>query len=288
MVHKNGIADLRSFVSGDIVVKDDALSKMEEFIDTFAGGYSEGSDEQTLYIEAMNKLKELQAKSTTKDREKEEVLGDIKKNNNTLDNEQKDDTSPEDTQPEEDRTKQRNESESEPKHKQEPKVVNVEDKYRKRSHNSDENEFLLDMVKLKVLLDMEIINQDIFDKAKQAPQHAIEAIQSKRPLKDKEQAEFENRLANGMLGSQALFDLIPPSLLADLHMQVSHKIESILAQNPNSDVSDEKAKIAKIEERMDNLSHQLYSSEGLHFNDITNVSDTYEGYLKMFEAREKT
>ena len=286
MVHKNGIADLRSFVSGDIEVKDEALSKMEEFIDTFAGGYSKDSEEQKLYEEAMNKLRELQAKSTTKDREKEKVLDDIKKNDDTLDNEQKDDTSPEDTQLEEKQTNQRNKPE--PKPKQEPKVVEVEDKYRERSLNSDENEFLLDMVKLKVLLDMEIINQDIFDKAKQTPQHAIEAIQSKRPLKDKEQAEFENRLANEMLGRQELFALIPPSLLADLHMQVSHKIESILAQNPNSDVSDEKAKIAKIEERMDNLSHQLYTSEGLHFNDITNVSDTYEGYLKMFEAREKT
>ncbi|MBE6451960.1 MAG: hypothetical protein E7012_00525 [Alphaproteobacteria bacterium] len=160
---------------------------------------------------------------------------------------------------------------------------------RERSPLSDENEFLIDKIKLKALFDMEIISQEIYEQAIQNPSYAIEQINQKIPLKEEQQLDFENRVSDYMLENEETFKLLPPMLLAKQYKKALEEKEKEQKQDENVK-SDGKidAKISKLENRIDELSSNLYHKQDLFFADITNISDTYDGYMQMFEAREQT
>lgn len=158
---------------------------------------------------------------------------------------------------------------------------------RKRSDDSDKNEFLLDKLRLQVLLDMGKINQDIFDEAIKNPSNAIKKLNEKLPLSEKEQVEFEAKITDYMLNDEKLFYILPPSILAQKYEEIKNQAQVIINQDANADIGQEEARIAQIAKRMDELITDFYRNEGIHFADITNISDTYDGYIKMFEAREK-
>ena len=161
-----------------------------------------------------------------------------------------------------------------------------DESYRLRSQNSDQNEFLMDRLKLKVFLDMGVINQHIYDAGIQRPDAAIEKIQNVRQLNDKELADFQDRISAYMLQDEKLFEIIPPEILAKEYAR--HL--SILSSMPKDSQAYglEQQLIARLEKRIDQLITDAYSKQNLFFADVTNVADTYDGYMHMFEAREKT
>lgn len=161
-----------------------------------------------------------------------------------------------------------------------------EETFRERSPNSDANEFTFDKAKLQTLLDLNIISQAVYDEAVKNPAAAIEQLQAKLPLSDKKQAEYESALSDKMLETPELFELMPPSLLAKEYSKLNDQIKEALAKNPEADVSALREKVSKLADRMDTLSANLHDKQDLFFADITNIADTYDGYMAMFDARE--
>ena len=96
--------------------------------------------------------------------------------------------------------------------------------FRERSLDSDQNEFMFDRLKLAVMLEMALINQPAYEAAIKNPPSAIETLNQKRPLKGRQQKEFEHRLTDKMLEDEALFQMLPPSVLAEQYRRVNEKI----------------------------------------------------------------
>lgn len=165
-------------------------------------------------------------------------------------------------------------------HQDEPKV-------RERSPNSDANEFTFDKAKLQTLLDLDIISQSVYDEAIKNPTAAIEQLQAKLPLSDKKQAEYESALSDKMLETPELFELMPPSLLAKEYTKLNDQLKEALDKNPEADVSALREKVSKLADRMDTLSSNLHDKQEFFFADVTNIADTYDGYMAMFDAREQ-
>lgn len=154
---------------------------------------------------------------------------------------------------------------------------------RERSDNSDQNDFRLDELKLEVLHDMEKISDDVYEKAKDNPAYAMEQIQNKLPMSEKDYTEFQSRLGERMISDDELLPLIPPAMLAEQYTLLQEKN----ADENNHDKEADSNKLSRVEQRIDELTHNLYESAGLYYADVTNISDTYEGYKQMFDAREK-
>lgn len=162
-----------------------------------------------------------------------------------------------------------------------------EETFRERSPNSDANEFTFDKAKLQTLLDLDIISQAVYDEAIKNPAAAIEQLQAKLPLSDKKQAEYESALSDKMLETPELFELMPPSLLAKEYTKLNDQLKEALDKNPEADVSALREKVSKLADRMDTLSSNLHDKQEFFFADITNIADTYDGYMAMFDAREQ-
>lgn len=166
-------------------------------------------------------------------------------------------------------------------------VYQDEPKVRERSPNSDANEFTFDKAKLQTLLDLDIISQSVYDEAIKNPTAAIEQLQAKLPLSDKKQAEYESALSDKMLEMPELFELMPPSLLAKEYTKLNDQLKEALDKNPEADVSALREKVSKLADRMDTLSSNLHDKQEFFFADVTNIADTYDGYMAMFDAREQ-
>ena len=137
--------------------------------------------------------------------------------------------------------------------------------------------------------DMGIIDENIYREAIKNPSSAIEQINQRIPLKEEQQIEFENRVSDYMLENEETFKLLPPMLLAKQYQKALEEKKKEQKQDENGK-SDGKldTKISKLENRMDELSSNLYHKQDLFFADITNISDTYDGYMQMFKVREET
>ena len=161
-----------------------------------------------------------------------------------------------------------------------------EDARRERSASSDQNEFLMDKVKLKTFLDMKIINEELYNSGMANPAAAIESLNKIRPLNEEETARFDEVMLDNVL-EQGLLDLTPPSVLAEQYEKQQQKKAEKQAAAENADVTEENRKIAVLENRMMTLSENLYNKEELFFADVTNTGDTYDGYLKITDVLDK-
>lgn len=158
---------------------------------------------------------------------------------------------------------------------------------RRRSPNSDHNEFTMDQVKLETLRDMQVIDDSSYQSAVASPEAAVQKLEVIGSLNAEQAAQFEEGVAEKMLNNQELFAVMPPRFAANLYEKRQQYVAAELQKDTQADVSKENRDIAKLEEYMDGLSEQLAEDRGYYFGDITNVGDAYNGYMEMFAAREK-
>ena len=167
--------------------------------------------------------------------------------------------------------------------KEDEKQDSSSDKARVRSSSSDKNESVLDALQLNVLKDMGKIDVETLQGIS-SPADAIAVLhdfRSNNELTRAEWKEFENRLTERMVDSEMLAH-IPPKLLG----QKYEELRQAIADAPqDADTSKEQEMLTKIEQRIDNLCSDLEKKEGFYFADVTNISDAYDGYMIMLEAR---
>ncbi len=158
---------------------------------------------------------------------------------------------------------------------------------RELSLNSDDNEFLMDKLKLRALLEIEVINEDLYNAGIKNPQSAIEKLSEVRPLNEEETAQFDEKMVEYTLADINAFKLTPPSILADQYEKIQQQKVDKLAQDEKADVSKEDEKIVALQDRMLELSIDFYNEQNLFFADAFNTGDTHDGYVKMTDALDK-
>ena len=158
---------------------------------------------------------------------------------------------------------------------------------RLRSAHSDRNEFFLEALQLQVLHDMKIVDDKTFAEAVKSPRTVMETFHQNENLSAGQRAEFESRLTDKMAESPSLLSVIPPRFLADRYEGLHEEIARQKEQNKDYDDTTARQKLSVLEGRIDELSANLAEGRGLYLTDVTNVADTYDGYMKMFDVREK-
>ena len=166
-------------------------------------------------------------------------------------------------------------------------ISSNEDGSRKREANSDRNEYLVENIQLEILHDMQLIDDDTFNETKSDSSKAMDIAYADYKLTPEQNIEFENRITDKMLNNQELMTVIPPRFLADRYQNLQQYIATKTQENPEYDASEDKRKLSVLEERIDKLTADIANEQGSYFNDVTNIADTYDGYMKMFEEREK-
>ncbi len=169
----------------------------------------------------------------------------------------------------------------------EPPVVEKTEEFRLRSLTSDDNEFLLDKMRLAALYDMQkVSDEEITDLT---PEKAIEVLNDKLPkLSNKELAEYENVLADKMLSNAEVLNLMPPSMLAKKYVALDEQSSKEKDENKKNEIE---AKKLLINNRMEELTEMLVkegkTNDDLYFADVTNIADVHNGYMQMFDAMDK-
>ena len=166
-------------------------------------------------------------------------------------------------------------------------LIKETEEFRWRSLNSDDNEFLLDKMRLTALYDMEKVSDE--EIADLTPEKAIEVLNDKLPkLSDKELAEYESVLTDKMLSNEEVLNLMPPSMLAKKYVELEEQASKEKDEDQKNDIEAKKSVIGR---RMDELTEMLVkegkTNDDLYFADVTNIADVHNGYMKMFDAMDK-
>lgn len=161
------------------------------------------------------------------------------------------------------------------------------DEVRLRSLNSDDNEFLLDQVRLSALHDMGVVSDE--ETADLTPQKAIEVLNKHLlDMSDKQLKQMESLMTDKMLESENLFAVVPPSMLAAKYDELSKSIAKEKDEQKKAELQAKKDMVAaRIDQLTDMLVNQGQSQDNLYFADTTNIADVYEGYGEMFAVRNR-
>ncbi len=156
-----------------------------------------------------------------------------------------------------------------------------------RSADSDQNAMKFNMQIVNTLHDMKEISDEDLNKAQGSVMEAALLASKADELDDKKRMEFDIRFADKLTKNPELLEVTPPSILATSHDALKKFVESAKKRNPDADLSAQEAQLESINKRIDVLTDSLAKDEGLYFADVTNIADTYQGYMDMMAAREK-
>lgn len=144
-----------------------------------------------------------------------------------------------------------------------------------RSPYSDANEYFLDNIKLGILKDMELVDENINPSSEEELIKRLNEVK----LTEKQQTEFDERLALVVAQKDEFLNSMPPAVLAAGYTTLKN------AQDKHPDDKAYQEAFAKITARADDVITQYAKGEGYFFVDVTNAADVYKGYEALFAAR---
>ncbi len=169
-----------------------------------------------------------------------------------------------------------------------------------RSKNSDENDNLLDYIRMTVMVEKGYLKkEDLPENPEQNPDKVIEVLQ-KINLTAEQKKDVDNVILDTFVRDKQLFEVMMPSKLAEAYTGYDERIENLdkqiakekddakkqtLEAQKNQLSADKKRVEGRIDELTDMLVADTHQSRDLFLGDVTNVADTYDGYNRMFAAR---
>ncbi|MDR0967732.1 MAG: hypothetical protein LBL75_02785 [Rickettsiales bacterium] len=159
-------------------------------------------------------------------------------------------------------------------------IKNDLEKMRIRSPYSDKNQYMLDRVAMDVYLDMGLISA--VDHKKTDEKTISEVIGKIKDLDEKQASEFSEKFIDKIIDNDELFNMAPPATLANAYTATRDKIKN----DKSVDKTTLTARLEKLGARMDGLNADFATNSGYYFADTTNIADVYDGYNKMFDARQ--
>ncbi len=156
-----------------------------------------------------------------------------------------------------------------------------------RSADSDQNAMKFNMQIVDTLHAMKEISDDELSKAQGSVREAALLASRADGLDEKKRMEFDIRFADKLTKNPELLEVTPPSILATSHDALKKFVETAKKRNPDADLSAQEAQLELINNRIDVLTDSFAKEEYLYFADVTNIADTYQGYMDMMASREK-
>lgn len=170
--------------------------------------------------------------------------------------------------------------------KEEDKILHdVPNLDRIRSQYSDQNEIMIDRIRVKVLQSMNLVDASVnVDNLEIGA--LIDEVKKADNLKDNEKIEYEKGVEEN-LKNEMVFNMVPPKTLVKWSERVKERIAAAKKTDLKVDVTVEEGSLKAVEARMDALIKDITEGTGLFFVDQTNIVDVYDGYAEMIAVREK-
>lgn len=165
------------------------------------------------------------------------------------------------------------------------KKENAQDMERVRSQYSDQNEIMLDRVRVKVLQSMDKVDASI-DVDNLEVEQLLDEVQKADALTGDEKTRYEKEVEDN-LQNEIMFSLVPPRTLILWNNRLSAEIKDTLDKDPKADVTAQQAILDAVQQRMNHRIKDVAEKTGLYFVDKTNIADVYDGYAEMIELRKE-
>ena len=154
-------------------------------------------------------------------------------------------------------------------------------KARIRSAYSDANEQWLDYLKLSTMKEMGVFDEEV--PAIDDIEGTIDMMHKYEPkLSEAQVAELNDKVTDKILNDGALFELTPPTVLAEMYEGFKQKAVNAQDEETRNDAA---TKLDKVAKRIDDLTAMVATEKDLYFADVTNIADTKRGYDRMFAVR---
>lgn len=162
-----------------------------------------------------------------------------------------------------------------------------------RNPHNLSNEQKLANVSLQAMLEMQIINQsdfntyshDLVDEDIEKSQKAFEFV-DKTEDKIKNKDQYKDMVVDILL-SQQQTELMTPELTTVAYENLNKRIANDKKNKSTQTQNNNEAKLKDVLARMDSLQSDFKNRRGYYLLDITNAADAYDGYMHMFEVRQK-
>ena len=169
-----------------------------------------------------------------------------------------------------------------------------------RSDHNLSNEQKLAAVRLLVMSNMEVISAEDYKKYStdirgediQKAQEAFEFVDNAEE-KVKKPEEYKNQMVDVLL-NRDLSVLMTPEMTTVAYDNLQKRIAEAekQAKKEKSDEADQNVaalntKLEDVLSRMDSLQSDFKNKRGFYLLDVTNAADAYDGYMHMFDVRQK-
>ena len=162
-------------------------------------------------------------------------------------------------------------------------IENITDVDRIRSYYSDQNEIMLDRIRVKVLQNMgKVDSSQNVDKL--SVEQLIEEVKKADNLKEEEQKQYRRDFEKS-LEAEMYFDLIPPKALAEWEKHLREDIAEAKKKDAKASTANEDAVLEMVHQRMDSLINDIADKTGMYLVDKTNIADVCDGYLEIIDIR---
>ncbi len=279
--------DIQDFADGSLDVDDNALDSMMQYIETFGKeyqgskyGYTPQAQKALEKISTLKKQKEQQL-----DSQQQETLkineSDGNEDVNTLADQIEivDENENQNIQ-----TETTNIAEN----------VSQNEEARIRSPHNLSNEQKFAFISLQALLKTQTISQDDFNTYSlditspdiEKSQKALKFVDlSEEKVTDEK--IYQDLIVDEMLANEWV-DQMTPELSTVAYDNLTKRIEKNKKdKKPQNQINTDEAKLKDVLARMDSLQSDFKYKRGYYLLDITNAADAYDGYMHMFDVRQK-
>ncbi|MBR4806215.1 MAG: hypothetical protein IKZ64_00160, partial [Alphaproteobacteria bacterium] len=143
-------------------------------------------------------------------------------------------------------------------------VANASDANGIYRNTSDQNQIMFDLVTLRVLQDMGLVDETI-DSSKLTPDQVAELITSVK-LTDEQRKEYSNRFIDRILKTPELFEKTPPRVLTDAYIFTR---DQLVANRTDKDLAD---RFKILAQRIDSLITGFAQKINYFYSDPSNIA----------------
>ncbi len=149
------------------------------------------------------------------------------------------------------------------------------------SLNSDANQIVFDRVSFVTLQSMGLIDANINPNDMRADQisNAIDAVN----LTDEQKIEYASRFVDAVIADTALFETVPPKILADAYTATRR---ALLSATDDATKQANQRRFNTLASRIDFLIENFSTQLNYWYVDPSNLMSLRDGYQKMFDVRQ--
>ena len=148
------------------------------------------------------------------------------------------------------------------------------------SLNSDANQIKFDLITLSIYQEMGLVDKSL--SANDLRPAEVSEIISRIDLNTKERREYSSLFVDAIMDDKALFECVPPRILADAYIEVKKLIATTNSKKKKDLLL---KRFATLASRIDSLILDFSNELNYFYADSSNIADLYHGYQYMMKVR---